>query len=65
MCASRIDFMICKMDFMKVVDNIYYKETSLSDHKIVWAQVDLSGMKRGPGLWILNTGLLKEISFKE
>ncbi len=65
MCASRIDFMICKRDFMKVVDNIYYKETSISDHKIVWAQVDLSGMKRGPGLWILNTGLLKEISFKE
>lgn len=65
MCASRIDFAICKNDFMNVVDNIYYKKTSLSDHKVVWVQIDLSGMKRGPGLWILNTEFLKEISFKE
>lgn len=53
MCASRIDFAICKNDFMNVVYNIYYKKTSLSDHKVVWVLIDLSGMKRGPGLWIL------------
>lgn len=65
MCRSRIDYIICKRDFMKVVDNIYYKETSLSDHKILWVRVDLSGVKRGPGLWVLNVDLLKERGFKE
>ncbi len=28
-------------------------------------QVDMSGIKRGPGIWILNTEILKDENFKE
>ncbi len=64
-CRSRIDFLISKRDLLKLIDSIFYRETNLSDHKVLWIQVDMSGIKRGPGIWILNTEILKDENFKE
>lgn len=63
MCRSRIDFILSKRDLVEFIDGIYYKETFLSDHKILWAEIDMSGIKRGPGLWMLNTEILKTEGF--
>lgn len=63
MCRSRIDFILSKRDLVEFIDGIYYKETFLSDHKILWAEIDMSGIKRGPGLWMLNTEILKTEEF--
>ncbi len=62
-CRSRIDFLISKRDLLKLIDSIFYRETNLSDHKVLWIQVDMSGIKRGPGIWILNTEILKDENF--
>lgn len=64
-CRSRIDFLISKREMLKLIDTIFYKETVLSDHKVVCIQVDMNDVKRGPGIWMLNTEILKDENFKE
>ncbi len=34
-CRSRIDFLISKRDLLKLIDSIFYRETNLSDHKVL------------------------------
>lgn len=64
-CRSRIDFLISKREMLKLIDTIFYKETVLSDHKVVCIQVDMNDVKRGLGIWMLNTEILKDENFKE
>ncbi len=46
------------------VENHCYKDTSLSDHKMVLLKIDFNKKERGPGVWVLNTELLKSESYK-
>ncbi len=42
------------------MEKIRYEETSLSDHKPIFMQIDWNVVKRGPGVWVLNTEILKK-----
>lgn len=48
-----------------IIDGIIYKETTLSNHKMVLMTVDFKRETKGPGVWILNTEVLKNESFKK
>lgn len=59
MCRTRIDFILCTRNIEGFMEGIRYEETSLSDHKPLFLRVDWSVVKRGPGVWVLNTEILK------
>ena len=69
MCKTRIDFILCTRNIEGFIGNIKYEESSLSDHKPLFIQVDWSSVKRGPGVWVLNVEVLKNeeyvLSIKE
>lgn len=69
MCKTRIDFVLCTRNIEGFIGSIKYEESSLSDHKPIFIQVDWSSVKRGPGVWVLNTEILKNegyvLSIKE
>lgn len=60
MCQTRIDFILIKTALGKYVEKVYYKETTLSDHKFLFVQMDFNEFERGPGVWVLNSGILKK-----
>lgn len=64
MCQTRIDFILSTRDIDCFIEDVFYKETSLSDHKMVLWNVDFNKKDKGPGNWILNTGILREESYK-
>jgi len=37
------------------IDDIIYKETTLSEHKMAFIRMDFKREMKGPGVWILNT----------
>lgn len=59
MCRTRIDFILCTRNIEGFIGKIKYEETSLSDHKPIFMQIDWSTMERGLGVWVLNTEVLK------
>lgn len=65
MCQTRIDYFLSTRNLECFIDGVFYKETTLSDHKMVQMRMDFKKEMRGPGVWILNTGVLKEESFKK
>lgn len=62
---SRIDFMLISRELGKFVRNIYYVETTLSDHSMVVLYFRNEDVERGPGLWILNNELLHDEIYEE
>nr|BAC82613.1 pol-like protein [Danio rerio] len=58
-CQTRIDFILCTRNVEGFINKIKYEETSLSDHKPLFMKLDWSNVKRGPGVWVLNTAVLK------
>lgn len=58
-CQTRIDFVLCSRNVENFIEKIKYEETSFSDHKFLFFIMDWSKMQRGPGVWILNTQVLK------
>lgn len=58
-CQTRVDFILCSRNLEGFIDNVKYGETSLSDHKPMYMQLDWCTIKRGPGVWVLNAEVLK------
>uniref|UniRef100_A0A8C2FGH2 exodeoxyribonuclease III n=1 Tax=Cyprinus carpio TaxID=7962 RepID=A0A8C2FGH2_CYPCA len=65
MCQTRIDYFLSTRNLEGFIDGIFYKETTLSDHKMVLMTMDFKRQTKGPGVWILNTEVLKNESFKK
>ncbi len=63
MCQTRIDFILASRNIEGFIEKLRYEETSLSDHKPLFMQIDWSTIKRGPGVWFLNVGVLKRDSY--
>lgn len=42
------------------IQNVFYNDTSLSDHGFVSLKMDLDNVEKGPGVWILNNNFLFE-----
>ncbi len=47
------------------IDDIIYKETTLSEHKMAFIRMDFKREMKGPGVLILNTEILKHESLKK
>lgn len=62
---SRIDFFLIDKTLTTHVKNIFYKETTFSDHSFVFLQLDFSTYDRGPGVWIFNNTYLNDDDFCE
>lgn len=60
---SRIDLILCTKEIESKIRNIYYKETGFSDHNYLYSKIDFTEVERGPGIWVLNAGLLKEFAY--
>ena len=55
---SRIDFYLTSKSLSPNIQNVYYNETSFSDHTYVFMNFKFCNVERGPGLWVLNNTLL-------
>lgn len=64
LCQTRIDYILSTINLEDFIEDISYKDTSLSDHKMVLLKIDFNKKERGPGVWVLNTELLKSESYK-
>lgn len=64
MCQTRIDSFLSTRNLDCFIDDVLYKETTLSDHKMVLIRMDFKREMKGPGVWILNTEILKHESLK-
>jgi exonuclease III len=62
---SRIDYFLVSVHLRPNVQNIFYRDTTFSDHCIVVMKVDLDMVEKGPGLWILNNLFLTELDYQE
>jgi len=60
MCQTRIDMILCTRNIEGFIDKLRYEGTSLSDHKAFYVQLNGNTEKRGPGVWVLNTDVLKD-----
>jgi len=60
MCQTRIDMILCTRNIEGFIDKLRYEVTSLSDHKAFYVQLNGNTEKRGPGVWVLNTDVLKD-----
>ncbi len=65
MCQTRIDYFLSTRNLECFIDDILYKETTLSDHKMAFIRMDFKREIKGPGVWILNAEILKHESFKK
>ncbi|MGL5245458.1 MAG: endonuclease/exonuclease/phosphatase family protein, partial [Sarcina sp.] len=61
---TRIDFIISTRDIDYFIEDIVYKDTGFSDHKMIKWKIDFNKEDRGPGVWILNSELLKDENYK-
>ncbi len=50
-------FLFCE-DIECFLEHIHYKESGFSDHKMLLWKIYFIIEKRGPGVWILKSGLL-------
>lgn len=57
---SRIDFFLITKILCAYVRNIFYVETTMSDHSMVVMNFDTDVSERGPGVWIHNNLLLHD-----
>ena len=62
---SRIDYFLVSNELKAMVKNIFYRDTSFSDHSIVYMSVDFSDVEKGPGVWIFNNSFLEDNIFVE
>lgn len=62
---SRLDLALCTGDVAWRVRDVFYKSVGFSDHDLLVVDFALSGVDRGPGLWVLNGGLLEEPGYRE
>ena len=62
---SRIDHMLISRELSVNIQNMYYNDTSLSDHSFMYLKCDFSNVERGPGVWILNNSLLQDEVYVE
>lgn len=63
MRKTRIDLILCTRNIEGFIGNIKFEETSFSDHKMISMAMDWNQMKRGPGVWVLNTEILREENY--
>lgn len=61
---SRIDYFLISENLQNSVSQIYYRDTSLSDHSFVILKVKFHETVRGPGVWILNNQILTELEYR-
>lgn len=61
---TRIDFIISTRDIDYFIEDIVYKDTSFSDHKMIRWKIDFNKEEKGPGVWILNSEILKDENYK-
>ena len=57
---SRIDNILIARHLAINIQNVYYQETSFSDHDFMYLRCDFSQVQKGPGLWILNNTYLQD-----
>lgn len=57
---SRIDYFLVSSEMRAFVKNIFYKETTFSDHSFIFMKLDFSTRDIGPGIWVLNNNFLYE-----
>ena len=57
---SRIDYFLVSSFVKPYIKNVYYSDTSFSDHSIVNLKIDFSDVEKGPGVWIFNNSFLQE-----
>lgn len=62
---SRIDLFLMKKDFMNNVLKIQYKHCTFSDHNYIKIVLDFNEIERGPGVWLLNTKVLKDSHYRK
>lgn len=62
---SRIDYFLVSGNMKPCIKNIFYKDTSFSDHCIVSMNIDFSEVEKGPGVWIFNQSLLEDEFYVE
>lgn len=62
---SRIDYFIVSKSLSVNIQNVYYNNTSLSDHNIVVISLNVNNIERGPGLWVFNNTLLYDDVYAE
>lgn len=55
---SRIDFILIAKILCVYVRNIFYVETTMSDHSMIVMNFNTEVCERGPGVWIHNNLLL-------
>ena len=60
---SRIDYFLVSNEIKPYIKNVYYSDTSFSDHCIVNMKLDFSDVERGPGVWIFNNSFLQDQIF--
>ena len=61
---SRIDYILISHVMKSYVRNIFYVETTLSDHSMVVMYFNNNACERGPGLWIHNNMLLNDDTYR-
>jgi len=61
---SRIDYFLISNNIGSYVKNIFYKDTTLSDHSFVYMKIDFTEVETGPGIWILNNTILCENEYQ-
>lgn len=57
---SRIDFILIAKILCVYVRNIFYVETTMSDHSMIVMNFNTEVCERGPGVWIHNNLLLND-----
>ena len=62
---SRIDYILVSRTIDVHVRNIFYVETTMSDHSMVTVYFNTDVSERGPGMWIHNNLLLCEDSYRK
>ena len=62
---SRIDYFLVSNELKSLIKNVYYRDTSFSDHSIVNMSIDFSDVEKGPGMWIFNNSFLEDNMFVE
>ena len=62
---SRIDYFLVSDNLKPMIKNIFYRDTSFSDHNIVSMSINFSDIEKGPGVWIFNNTFLEDNVFVE
>ncbi|CAC5423399.1 E3.1.11.2 [Mytilus coruscus] len=60
---SRIDYFLISKSLSPNVQNVYYNETSFSDHTYVFMNFNFCVVERGLGTWVLNNTVLSNVNY--